>query len=482
MKRFCLSCVAFVPRETKRRKIVSKYGYKKIFLLLLVCLLCFAACAGNEGGESADGSSLPPDVSDVSKDASQWVEGLDSAGGKYKGKTFKVISTQGSLFYDDSETPVSKEVMNRNGVIEQVLSIDISTAEKTAADIEKGLRAAIAEGKPYADLICAPADVLARLGADGLLENLYSLPYISFEAGYVNKVELEGQTVGDTMYMMSGTITMDVGATVGLFYNKQLLASVGVDPYKMAKNGNWTWDDLITVAKAVSNGTFYGVESFLSDEETLTAIYTSCGGRIINSGTGKSATPVFDDGVGAYAASVVRGLFKNGELAGSYADTETAAKAFNSGKLGFVMARLDNVGLFDGAESEWGLILLPKYSTSQTEYCSPVCGNVMAIAVPKGADDSAFSGFVLNALLAASTDRLDKALKQTYVNYHFWSNDAALMLERIGSTKAFDLGVAYSSVPAVYDVGVGMLKMTEITALPADKSAAFAAFAEKTFN
>lgn len=461
---------------------MSKYNLKKLISGLLICLLCLTACSGQEGGESGDGSSLSPEITDISKDASQWVDGLDSAGGKYKGKTFKVVSSVEGLFYDDSETPVAKEVMNRNGLIEQILGIGFSCNEKSAADIEKELRKAVSEGKSYADLICAPADVLAELAAEGLLENLYSLPYINFEAGYVNKAELEGQTVGDTMYMMSGLLTMDVGATVGLFYNKGLLESVGFDPYKMAKNGNWTWNDLITAAKAVSNGTFYGVESLLSDEETVAAVYTSCGGRIVNGGTGKTATAAFDDSIGAYAASVVNGLFKNGELAGSYAGAEDAAKAFNSGKLGFVMARLDNVGLFDGAESEWGLVPLPKYSQAQDGFASPVCGSVMAVAVPKGAEDSGFSGFVLNAMLAASTDRLDKALKQTYVNYHFWSNDAALMLELIGDTKALDLGVTYSSIPAVYDVGMGMLKETEITALPADKAAAFTAFADKAFN
>lgn len=463
---------------------MSNFSYKKLFCLLLaLCVFCISACAEQGGGESKDSASLPSEsITDTSKDASQWVEGLDSINDKYKGKTFKVVSSAASLFYDDSETPIAKEVMSRNSLIEQKMRISFSCVEKSASDIEKELRAAIDGGKPYADLICAPADVLASLAADGLLENLYSLPYIDFEAGYINKAELEAQTVENTMYMMSGLLTMDIGGTVGLFYNKKLLESVGVDPYKMARNGNWTWGDLQSVANAVSNGTVFGVESLLSEEETLTAVYSSCGGKLISAGNGKAANASFDESVGGYAVSVMSALFKNGELAGSYSSTDEAVKAFNSGKLGFLMAKLDNVGLFDGAESEWGLVPLPKYSTAQAEFVSPVSGSVMAFAVPKGTEDSAFSGFVLNALLAASTDRLDKALKQTYVNYHFWSNDAALMLECIGDTKYVDLGVVYSSVPEVNAVGEAMLTKTEITALPAETVSAFNAFADKLFN
>lgn len=464
---------------------MSKFCFKKICCMLLASLvLCTSACT-EQGDQQGGDSSIPPTVEskpDVSMDASGWVDGLDDLNDKYKDKTFKVVSSSPSLFQDDGGTPIAKEVTARNDLIAEKLDIGISCVEKSASTIEKELRAAINSGKPYADLVCAPADVLARLAADGLLENLYSLPYVDFDAGYVNKAELEGQTVLNTMYMMSGLLTMDVGGTVGVFYNKGLLNSVGVDPYSSARNGTWTWSELETAARAVSGGSVYGIESLLEDNDTLAAIYSSCGGQLVNAGVGKEAVAVFDDSVAAYSVSLMNGVFKNGEVAGSYSSDEEAAKAFCEGKLAFLVAKLDNVGLLDGAKSEWGLVPLPKYQTSQKDYVSPVSSSAMAFAVPKGNTDSGFSGFVLNALLAASTDRLDKALKQTYVNYHFWSNDAALMLERIGDTKRVELGLVYSSEQDVYNIGMAMLIKDEITTLPADKVDAFNSFADKLFN
>ncbi len=455
---------------------------RTLCLLLALSAIGLSACTDGGTDESKDSASTPTEsVADVSKDASQWVDELDNVNNKYKGKNFSVISCDEGLFFDDSETPVAKELMTRNALVEQKMGISINCAEKTSAELEKELRKAIADGKAYADLICAPADVLASLAADGLLENLYSLPYMNYDAGYFNKNELASQTVNNTMYMMSGTLTMDIGATYGLFFNKQLVASVGVDPYVKVKGGNWTWSALSETATAVSTGGVYGIDSLLSEKDTLSALYASCGGKLVGNGVGKDASVAFDDSVASYASTLLTSLFKNGDVGGNYTEKE-AVKAFNEGKLAFVLARLDNVALFDDSATEWGLVPLPKGSAAQEDYISPVSGGALAFAVPKGCADSAFSGFVLNALFAASTDRLDKALKLTYMNYHFWSNDAALMLERIGKTKSVDLGVVYSSVSEVYAVGVEMLLMQDITAVPMEKVQAFNAVADKLFN
>lgn len=458
---------------------MSKFSYKKLLCLLLtLSVLALPSCGEQNVEESTDSSSVSADTDKNSlKDGAQWVEELDTLNDKYKGKNFRVITVSSGLFDDDSETPVAKQIMERNALIEQKFGIGLNIVERTSSDLKSQLRQAASEGKSYADLICAPMDVLAELAAEGLLENLCSLPYVDYSAGYIDSNALKTQSINNTMYMMSGLSTMDIGATVGLFYNKKLLDGIGVDPYAMARDGSWTWSELENIAKTISGEGVYGIDSLLDDTETLLSVYSSCGGKLVDS---NSASPVFNDALASYAASVQKSLFNDGTTGGNYSSDE-AVTAFNTGKLCFLAARLDNVSFFDKSESEWGLVPLPKYTASQG-YVSPVCGNTLAFAVPKGNEDSAFSGFILNALLAASTDSLDKALKQTYVNYHFWSNKSALMLELIGETKQIDLGAVYSSVQAVYDVGVGLLLEKEITPIPQEKADAFNEFAKKFFK
>lgn len=461
---------------------MSNITIKKLICgLLCACTLSLYACNGTQGttesGESLDTSESN---ADNSKDASAWIEEINDAGGKYRGKTAKIVSCAESYFYDDSETPIAKAVMSRNGLVEQRLGISISCEELTADTLEKELRAALKAGKPYADIICAPATVLAKLAAEGLLENLYSLPYMDYEKGYISDSALNSQTAQNTMYMFSDLVTMDIGGTVGMFYNKKLLESVGVDPFKQAYSGNWTWTDLANIAAAVSGDEVYAIDSLLSDEELATAVYTACGGAILRTGA-DGVTSAYDDSLASTAASYIQGLFGNSTYCAGFGE-EDLVKTFNDGNIAFVVAKLDNVALFDGAESEWGLVPLPKLDAAQVGYRSMVSGSTMAIAVPKSSADSGFSGAVLNAMLAASGGDLESALKQTYINYHFWSNNAALMLDRIAQSRCVDLGVYYSSLPAVADVGINALTAEQIGPLPAEKLSAFAELADKLFN
>jgi len=458
---------------------VYNFTFRKLLCFLLVLsLACLCAC--NSGGnDESTAESLVSEETDGSKGASEWVEELDNVNEKYSGQTFKVVSTSASLFLDSEKTPIAKAVSNRNLLVEQKMGITVDCVEKTAAEIEKELRAAISKNQKYADLICAPADVLANLAEEGLLENLYSLPYTDFSAGYINKAELESQTVNNTMYMLSGLLTMDIGGTVGVFYNKSMLSGAGADPVALVKNGTWTWDAFTNISKTVNGNGVYAVDSLLSDKELAAAVYGSCGGHIITAGTDKPATAAFDSALSNQTALILNNLLNNSTYTPDY-DNKEAAEAFNNGKTAFIIARLDNVSLFNSTKNEWGLAPLPKLSADQSGYCSPVMSGALAVAVPR-CGDSAFSGFTLNALLAASTDDLQTALMQTYVNYHFWSNSAASMLNLIAETKRIDLGIMYSSLKAVADIGMDLLA-NQSTAMSAENAAAFNALADKLFN
>ena len=55
------------------------------------------------------------------------------------------------------------------------------------------------------------------------------------------------------------------------------------------------------------------------------------------------------------------------------------------------------------------------------------------------------------------------------------------MLNLIADTKRIELGLMYSSLKAVADIGVELLA-TQSPALPAENAAAFNALADKLFN
>ncbi len=430
---------------------------KKLLCLFLTAgMLLLGACDGDGGTESSDDSFESSEEAVVSKDSAGWLESLENANGKYKGKTINIVSVSSTLFYDDADNPLARAVVKRNGLIQQYMDLSINCTEKSKEKIRDELKQAIKNGTQYADLICAPQSMLAELAEEGLLENLYSLPYIDFGAGYVNKAELSAQTAGNTLYMYSGELTHCTSSCYGIYYNKALVGISGGDPVKLAKNGTLTWSALEAMVQIVADNGKHGIDSLLDESELAVAIYGSSGKSIVAAGSGKKAESVYDAQAAQTTANILSGLFKNGKYSANY-DEKNAINAFKTGKLGFLVASLDSVSLFDGCESEWGLLPLPKHSSEQSTYSGFVGGDALAVAVPRGCSDSAFSGFALNALLAASSNLIEPELKSTYVNYHFWSNDAAVMLNVIERTKTFDIGVIYSSNKTVADVGAALL-------------------------
>lgn len=452
---------------------------KLICLLLCLSLLCFAACEAESGEISGDISSVAPD-STSSKTDSQWIEGLYDADGKYSGETISIISTSKSLFYSEENDPLGRAVIQRNLLLRQYLDLNVSCTEKSAEKIAKELAAAIDNGTQYADLICAPVSTLSELAAQGLLENIYTLPYLDLNAEYIDVKGLAEQTALNTAYMYCGELTGSINACVGLFYNKAAVEAAGVDPAQLAKSGNLTWDALAAMVQSVVGGDVRGIDSLLGEEELAAAIYGSSGNGFV-AADGTRLSSVYNSEAGVATARIIKELFSDPKYSSQY-DYTTAADMFKKGKIAFLLADMSSVSFFDGSGTEWGLVPLPKHSDEQESYASFVGDNALAVAVPRGCKDSGFSAFALNALLAASSGKLNAALKTTYINYHFWSNTAAVMLDVICDTAKFDLGVCYSSQSAVSAVSVTPI-VRKNGAFPAESAVGeFNAFAERLFR
>ena len=451
-----------------------------IICVFLAVLLLLASCAQGKPG-TGDESRTPAQSADtVSKDGAQWIEELLKTDYTYRNKMFRLVTVSESMFSDTSETPLAKAIMLRNNLIEQKLGIGINIVCRDADTIKRELRAASKKNEPYADLICAPSSVLAELAAEGLLENLRQLPYLDFNAGYVDREGAKKQTVNNTLYMLSGDLTLDTNSCIGIFYNKKLLEGSGADPVELVKTGRFTWGIFESMVKYVSDGGARGIESLLTKEELACAVYGSSGSLIAETGAGRPAKSVYNIEAAEETADITEGIFKNPEYT-TDGGQSSAIQAFKQGKLGFLVGTMDKVSLLDGSKSEWGLLPFPKHSTEQADYSTPLSGSAPALAVPRGCKDSGFSGFVLNALLAATTDSLEEALKVTYRNYHLWSNDAALMLNLISGKKHYDFGVCYASVPEVAAVGAAPLKSGLRGALGETEKEAFGAFAARLF-
>lgn len=454
-----------------------KHRIKRKLLCGLLAASLAMLCACRDGGEkpvegSADTSSSAP-----AEESYSWVAALDDAGGKYRDKAINIVSVAENLFFTEGATPIDKAVTERNNLLTQYLGLTVSCTIVSADKLESELKAAADSGSQYADVICAPASVLSRLAAAGLLENLYSLPYADFDAPYLDDSALARQSAGGRLYYYCGAVTQAAKADVGIFYNKALAGAAGVDPYKTARAGALTWSALGAMVAAVGDGGAGGICSLLDEGGLAAAVYGSSG-RDLTAFDKTGAKSALDAAAAQSTAAILSEIF-----GGKYApalSAEKAVDAFKNGTLGFLVGSLDTVESLDGCKQEWGLLPLPKHSADQAGYASFVGGEALGVAVPRCCANSAFSGFALNALLAASEDSLEDALKTTYVNYYFWSNDAAVMLNAICRSARYDVGVSYASVEAVANVGISRLKAGDSAVGESDQKA-FSEFADTLF-
>ncbi len=457
-------------------KISHKY---RIICLLLALLAVFAfGCAEKTDIiEDSSAESVPPVTE--SQQPEGWIDSLEDVGNKYSDREFRIITSSEALFRaSGSDVLLGKAVGKRNDLVSGKYGITFDVLEQSSSEIRAGLKQAASNGEKYADLICAPADVLAQLANEGLLENLYSLPCIDFDAGYMPVDEMKEQSVGSTMYMFTGSLTMATNECLTLFYNKKLVHQQGIDVVELVNNNEWTWSAFNALLSEISKSAKDGIATTLTNEQLMMAIYNSSGNKLVLAED--NANVAYDNETAALTKRIMSEIFENPTLCPSYT-TEAIEKAFLAGDLAFILGRMSDVLLVDDAKSEWGVLPLPKHSEEQLEYCTPITSSAAAIAVPKNNGDSAFVGTILNALFAASSDTLEEAQRLTYVNYYFWSNDSSVMLYRMSKSKIYDIGNIYSDIPAVANIGKNLLALTEATTPSAEAKEAFRKFAEKIF-
>ncbi len=453
----------------------TNHKYKAICLFLALLLLFCFGCTEEKGvvDESLSTPSQPPQAE--SQQPEGWIDGLENVGDKYNDRVFKIVTTSRALFSaDDMNVLLGKAVQKRNDLVSNKYGVSFEVEERSASQIMTELKAAASKGERYADLICAPADVLAQLASGGMLENLYSLPCIDFDGGYMPKDELAEQSVNSTMYMFTGSLTMATNECLVLFYNKKLVAQQGIDPIELVNDNAWTWSTLKMLVGEIAKSAKDGIASTLNDTQLAMAVYNSSGKRLVI-----GSSPAYDRDVAEVTRRIMSDIFNNEELCPSYDDT-ALQKEFEAGNLGFVIGQMSDVTLL-GSKCEWGVLPLPKHSEEQAEYYTPLPSDAAAVAVPCNSGDSAFVGTVLNALFAASSDTLEEAQRLTYINYYFWSNDSSVMLYRLTKSKLYDIGNIYSDLPAVAEIGKILLTSPEVLTLSDEAREAFRNFAEKIF-
>lgn len=409
-------------------------------MILALLVGCAPSTVRIDGVENPDEMSKTNDTMnevDALLDADQWVDVLEDT--DYRGYNFTVATTRKYTFLVDDEASsiVDDARALRNEMVERKYNVKIVEKVYEPEDILPEQSVAALVDTSIADIVCAPAEQMAVLADHKLLLNLYSVPYLNMSAKYVSDNLLTQYTAKNTAYMMFDDLIPYQTNLWAVFYNVDMINSFGLeDPYERVREGTWTWDLMLQMAKKVAsedgNGTkYYGLSSYYNGKKDLDLAYAMLGsmGEKYFSDTYRTDITL---SLNSKAASKAVDMFLDVVGSDMHYDGEgnDAIEVFSEGRLLFYVYETSLAAALANSKAEWSVVPLPKYSAEQEGYYSWLDLSAIAIGVFNTNTDTPRAGRILNCLCAASYKHIREATDTAYLNYYLRNNRSSVMLTK----------------------------------------------------
>lgn len=442
--------------------IILVYGKKALLYIIPCAIILFSGCAsagkgidtGISGVEKIKDESGNDQVKYDNLTAEEWLGTLD--GGNYNGYQFTIATSRQYRFAPEEQMSgmVNPAIKKRNELVNAKYNVSLKEVYYDESELQTALSNAALAGTQFSDLVSVTMPTMANLAASGFLTNLFSVPFFNAEASYLNTDTVNKSTVNDYMYAVYDRATFYQEDFWCVFYNEALLPDgAGNEITNAVKAGSWTWDKLINYAEQAAaevmekrspdyQTDIFGLGSFSDKNGFSIAAFISSGLSLFEDTYHKSLSYSMDSDAGNEAADKIRGMIGSKCYLGL--SGENASKAFLEGRTAFFVYRVDFAKAVAETQLSWNIAPLPKMTEGQNGYLSYVGSTSAGLSVPAYQADSARTGKVLNAILAASYINLDDAIKTNYITFCLRDNDAAIMLSEIFKNPVINIGTIYA--------------------------------------
>lgn len=431
-----------------------KNGIKSFLISIISLLLAFGMCSctfnfgttdtPNTDTESDTQKTVSPDddspFSYVENNFDKTVKMHLNRIGKedYGGTTFMIASFAPELTDPDKcGTVMSRAVYDRNSLVEEMFNVEIVTKEADPDTIYTELYNATLAGDFYADLIVIPQYYVAQFASSGVLMNLLSLPFSDYSAGYNIESGVNAGAASDSAYALAGWSTLQHDKLPCVFFNKNLFDEAGVDyPYKLVRDGEWTWDKFFEYADAVGKDgvASYGAQN--TSQNMGDIVYVSCGNKFVNSGIGNVPTSAVDaEGSVAFCDISYRLFNEPSKVKNSLESISTFA---NGGSV-FLIESLGEIKTLASSNAVWGILPIPKASAEQAGYKTIAPSDTAFFAVPTTCSSVEKTSKITAALNAASLGYITDAYVTDSLYYYLRDNASADSVETVCYSVYYDM-------------------------------------------
>ena len=358
-------------------------------------------------------------------------------------------------FFDGELTgeKISDAVFMRNTSVKSRLNVNIVYDLIPGNNKNKGEFAAAvtnnvaSQSQPY-DLIASYSMVPVSLATNGMLTDISTNQYLHFEAPWWNASLVEGCSLGDGLYFVSGDLAPStVLQAMAMLVNMDQIENYQLeDPRTLVKSGDWTLEKLFEMAKKVPNN------GNTADDTYAIGLYGSPGidaflvgsdiSYIERNRTGKYG--ISDEFESEKTFDLMNLIISNMYTGNAISEHYAGDKAFKEKKLLINITTLSQVKIIKSELTmSYSIIPMPKYEydgIEQESYKTVLGFPHTMFSVPVNAADVDLSSVLLECFASESYRQLRPEMYEAlkYQN----SNEAidAEMFDLVIDGIVFDLG------------------------------------------
>ncbi|MCR5262931.1 MAG: hypothetical protein K6D94_03580 [Clostridiales bacterium] len=437
--------------------------------LLLASLLApsvFAACGADEGSRpqaavttAAEDTAVAETEDGTLKDT---VPQLDFGGAK-----LRTIQQGPRVYYfwaeEENGDPLIDTVFRRIQNAEERLNIDVVETELINwADVSAKLKQSVQAGSDDYDLVL---NQIFRSGSDavgGFMYDWNQIPYITLSQPWYTK-SIQDASLGDRLYMIESDLsTSYTEQTWFILFNKKLAENSGLTGlYESVGDGKWTADYLYELGSSLYqdlNGDskeddedLYGYGTSVSDACMTAALYYALGGRMVELDRDTmTVNHVISEEKNIRSLEKLASLLYT--MPNVYNKLEigsaTRLQMFTSNKFVFCMCQVGVLTneLLRAFDDPYGVLPLPKYDESQSEYYTLVDGGADILTIPATLSNPEMLGAAVEVMSCYSYNYNTPAFMNIGLEQKGTRDEESItMLRSILDSRVIDFGYLYDT-------------------------------------
>ena len=294
---------------------------------------------------------------------------------------------------------------------------------------------------------------IANFMNSGYMYNLLDIEGLNFEEPWWDQaLRKDGTLMGKYLYYLGGNYHIQpMEATTALFFNKQMLADLGLeDPYQLVRDGKWTLDKLYEMASKAANlngdssftynaggSSIYGMASMTS---MSTAFVMGCEAFYVEKDSEDKPVIAFTDEHFINACTKIATL-TGAEGLHKYSNHIELFKAGRALLLGCEVKSAANE--LRDMESAFGILPVPKYDEAQANHVSNLYWGTHFFSIPVTCKDVERTAIVMDALNYEAMEYVLPVYYDRVCYKGLRDEDSIDMLEIIRSSRYYNWGLSY---------------------------------------